>query len=346
MSTAGRQPNQPGSSHPPHRPAKAIRNARLEAPSYAAQSGRQRMIRGLITNVQRYSVHDGPGIRTTVFLKGCPLSCAWCHNPETISARPELMVMAGRCVRCGQCVAACPNHAPVGIGASSEELAGARAHCLVCGACVEVCPADGRRLVGRSLTVPELLKDVLRDRVFFEESGGGVSFSGGEPLSQFEFLRAGAAACRERGLHVAVDTSGYAPRQRFEDLVPHVDLFLYDLKTLDDDRHQRFCGVSNGLILENLRWLSLNHGNLWLRIPLIPGVNDAPGELGAMAALAAGLDGVRRVHLLPYHATGTGKRERLGAGTDGPWFQTPSPEALAAAHEVFRNAGLEVRTGG
>ncbi|MCB1125278.1 MAG: glycyl-radical enzyme activating protein [Verrucomicrobiae bacterium] len=305
-----------------------------------------RMIRGLITNVQRYSVHDGPGIRTTVFLKGCPLNCAWCHNPETISPRPELMVITGRCVRCGQCADACPNHAPVGMGDSPAALVEARADCLVCGACVEVCPADGRRMVGREFTVPELLTKVSRDRVFFEESGGGVTFSGGEPLSQFEFLLAGATACRKGGLHVAVDTSGFALRERFEALVPHVDLFLYDLKSLDDGVHRRFCGVSNRLILENLRWLSANHGNLWLRFPVIPGVNDDPRELAALATFAAGLDGVKQVHLLPYHAVGAGKRERLGASAAGLAFQTPSTAALGAARAVFRKAGLETRIGG
>jgi pyruvate formate lyase activating enzyme len=304
------------------------------------------MTRGLITNMQRYSVHDGPGIRTTVFLKGCPLSCAWCHNPETISPRPELMVTAGCCIRCGQCLDVCPNHAPVGLDFPEVKATVARADCLVCGACVEVCPADGRRVVGRSLSVPELLVEVLRDRVFFEESGGGVTFSGGEPMSQFDFLVAGVGACRQKGLHVAVDTSGFALRERFEELAPLVDLFLYDLKVLDDDRHQHFCGVSNRLILENLRWLSANHGNLWLRIPLVGGVNDAPDELKAMATLAAELGGVRRVHLLPYHAVGSGKRERLGASTDGALFETPTTGGLAAAREVFQNVGLDVGIGG
>lgn len=304
------------------------------------------MIRGLVTNVQRYSVHDGPGIRTTVFLKGCPLSCAWCHNPETMSPRAELMFMPERCVRCGQCVEVCPNHAPVGMGASAAALTEARANCLVCGSCVEVCPADGRRVVGRTVTVPELVTEVARDRVFFEESGGGVTFSGGEPLSQFEFLRAGAEACRERGMHVVVDTCGQAPEWQFKELLPLVDLFLYDLKSLDDDKHRRFCGASNRLILDNLRLLSANHGNLWLRIPVIGGVNDQPDELAAMAALAAELAGVRQVNLLPYHAVGAGKRERLGVSVDGPSFQAPSSQTLAAAEEVFRNEGLDVRIGG
>ncbi|MCP5518915.1 MAG: glycyl-radical enzyme activating protein [Verrucomicrobiales bacterium] len=310
------------------------------------------MIAGLITNIQRYSVHDGPGIRTTVFLKGCPLACAWCHNPETINPRPHVMRVEARCIRCGSCLAACPRGDPVGLPSavkagfpSVTPQPGAPAECSVCAACIEACPVNGRTLVGRELTPAALRAELLHDRLFFDESRGGVTFSGGEPLRQGEFLLAALALCCEEGIHTAVDTCGHAPRELVQRVAAACDLVLYDLKLLDADRHARFCGASNRLILENLHWLARHHPRVWLRIPLIPEVNGDPGELAAMARLAASLPAVEQVNLLPYHAIGTHKRDGL-ATHPPPAFKPPSTPQIEAARRIFEQAGLRVCIGG
>ena len=218
------------------------------------------MIRGRIFNVQRFSVHDGPGIRTTVFLKGCPLRCAWCHNPESIRGEVELSVAESRCIHCGQCVPACPTGRLRWLGEGSPAHASARAlrkapECTLCGSCVEVCPVEARQLVGRLQSVDELLAEVLEDRLFFDDSGGGVTFSGGEPLGQPEFLAAALDACRRHGLRTAVDTSGFCRQEDLLAVARRTDLFLYDLKHMDDERHRALTGVSNRRILDNLRAL-------------------------------------------------------------------------------------------
>lgn len=311
---------------------------------------------GIVTNIQRYSLKDGPGIRTTVFLKGCPLSCAWCHNPETVSRQPEILVVEARCVRCGACVEACPNHQPVGapadVVAAAQILSGragwlgGKPVCLLCGACVDECPTGARAMVGRAMTVKELLEELLADRVFYEDSGGGVTFSGGEPLLQFEFLHAALAACRERGLHTAVDTSGFAPREHVLAVAAVADLILYDVKLLDETRHHEFTGVPNERILANLRALAAMHSNIWLRVPLIPGVNDDPADLDAVARLAASLSGIRQVNLLPYHKTGIHKFARLGQQYHLTEIQPPSAEQMQAAAARLAGSGVSVVLGG
>ncbi len=301
------------------------------------------MANGLIFNLQRYSVHDGPGIRTTVFLKGCPLRCAWCHNPEGISSAAEIVMLENRCIECEECRHACP------VGSEAEEsgpLAARQQHCEMCGRCVEVCPAHARQIAGRKITVEALVEEVLRDRVFFEESGGGVTFSGGEPLAQPEFLLAALTECKTHGLHTAVDTCGQARTEHLLAIAPLTDLFLYDIKLMDDTRHQQLTGAPNGLILENLRALSRVHGRIWIRVPLIPGVNDRTSDLEETARFASGLSGIEQVNVLPYHRNGAPKLQRLGHQPILPAIDPPSEPALAAAADVFRNAGLLTRTGG
>lgn len=301
------------------------------------------MQNGLIFNIQKYSVHDGPGIRTTVFLKGCPLHCPWCHNPEGISRRREIVVLESRCLGCGECRLACR----YGTVIPGDGALPARSEvCELCGACVEACPTKARQIVGQELSVSQVLQTVLQDRVFYEESGGGVTFSGGEPLSQPDFLRGLLEACRGRGVHTTVDTCGLA---RVEDLLAVAeltDLFLYDLKFMDDAKHRRYTGVSNGLILENLQTLGRSHARIWLRVPIIPGINDDPADLEAAARFAAGIPGVQQVNLLPFHRTGLPKSLRLGQESGLAEVQPPSAEAMNRAVGIFTRAGLVVKQGG
>ena len=293
-------------------------------------------VSGWVFNVQRYSLHDGPGIRTTVFLKGCPARCLWCHNPESQSFAPEILVVETRCVSCGTCATVCPHGAPP---------PGSRL-CTACGACVEACPAGARQLAGREMTVHAAVDEVLRDRVFYEESGGGVTFSGGEPLAQPEFLAGLLAACRAAGIHTAVDTCGFSPRERLLALAPLVDLFLFDVKLVDDARHRALTGLPAAPILDNLRALAAVHGNIWIRVPVVPGHTDAEADVAATAALVAGLPGVRRVSLLPYHRTGTQKARRLGREGPLDTLAPPTPGRLDTLAALFRKRGLSVQIGG
>lgn len=295
-----------------------------------------RVTTGRIFNVQRYSLHDGPGIRTTVFLKGCPARCLWCHNPESQSFDPEVLVVETRCVSCGTCATVCPHGAPPpGSGL-----------CEACGACVPACPAGARWLAGRVVSVDEVLGEVLRDRVFFEESGGGVTFSGGEPLAQPAFLRSLLEACRASGVSTAVDTCGFGPLERLLDLVPLVDLFLFDVKLVDDDRHRALTGLPAAPILANLRALGAIHRNVWVRVPVVPGHTDSKQDLAQVAAIAAGLAGVRQVNLLPYHRTAASKACRLGRDYPLDALAPPPPEHLEALAALFRERGLAVKIGG
>jgi pyruvate formate lyase activating enzyme len=300
---------------------------------------------GLVSHIQKYSLHDGPGIRTTIFFKGCPLQCAWCHNPENISAQPQVLVMKERCVRCGACRAVCPqNNASAPNGAPMD--APKPFHCLACGACVEACPTGARTLVGRRLGLQNLLQEILTDRIFYDDSKGGVTFSGGEPLAQSEFLQAALLECRRRGVHAAVDTCGLAARDTLLALAPLVDLFLYDLKFLDETRHREFCGASNRIILENLRALAETQAQIWVRVPVIPSVNDRTEELEALAGFVASLPAVRQVNLLPYHRTGMHKFERLAQAYRLPDLTPPSAGEMERAAAPFRALGLQTRIGG
>jgi pyruvate formate lyase activating enzyme len=298
---------------------------------------------GLIFNIQKYSIHDGPGIRTTVFLKGCPLECWWCHNPESHSTEQDLTVIAGRCAQCGECWEVCPQ----------REFRRERvlppvdhAHCLRCGECVAACPTGARQLVGRRMTVAETLAEILQDRIFYDESGGGVTLSGGEPLLQLPFVTELLAACRAEDVHTTLDTCGFARREDLLTVAPLTGLFLYDVKLLDDQRHRQYTGVSNAVILENLQALSVVHDNIWIRVPIIPGVNDDAANLDATANFVAALRGVRQVTLLPYHGHGAHKAERLGRSSRLGAVTTPSTEHLETMADRFRAVGLQTRTGG
>jgi pyruvate formate lyase activating enzyme len=293
-------------------------------------------ITGRVFNIQRYSLHDGPGIRTTVFLKGCPARCLWCHNPESQAFDPEVVVFEGRCAHCGTCETVCPEGAPPP----------GSALCTACGVCVDACPAGARELAGRDMTVGEVLAEVVKDRIFYEQSGGGVTLSGGEPLAQLPFVTALLEGCRRESIATALDTCGFASQESLLRLVPLVDLFLFDVKLVDDERHRALTGLPSGPILDNLRALAAAHPRVWVRVPIVPGHTDSAADLTATAALLAGLPGVRRVDLLPFHRTGAAKARRLGRDYPLESLAPPAPGQLESLAGIFRERGLAVSIGG
>ena len=263
------------------------------------------MRKATIFDVEKFAVHDGPGIRTTLFFKGCPLHCIWCHNPESQRREKEIFFSPEKCIGCGWCFGICPNHCHI----AGPPRRFDRTNCIRCGKCTEKCYAGALEQVGQDMTVGEVLEEVLKDKVFYENSGGGITLSGGEPMEYFEFLRELLPAAKQAGLHICIETCGYAPWKRY---VPYIDLFLYDIKATDPEKHRRFTGVTNERILENLRKIDENGGKTILRCPLVPGVNDEEEHLLAVAALANSLKNVREINVEPYHPLGISKCARLG----------------------------------
>jgi len=295
---------------------------------------------GLVFDIQRFSLHDGPGIRTTVFLKGCPLSCAWCHNPESRDFEPEISFVPARCVGCGRCVQVCPRNCHrVEDGRRVFDRMG----CIRCGACAAHCPSAALERIGRLMSVPEVLAEVLRDRPFYENSGGGVTLSGGEPMAQFPFARALLAAAKAQGLHTCVETSGACSTQELAQIIPLVDLFLLDCKDTDPSRHRRLTAAPLDRVLASLGCLNDNRAAVILRCPLVPDVNADEAHLHGIARLASQHACVREIHLLPYHPLGTGKAERAGhAATQA--FRAPSNEEMAQwASRVASQTAVPVR---
>jgi pyruvate formate lyase activating enzyme len=292
-----------------------------------------------IFDIQRFCIHDGPGIRTTVFFKGCPLRCRWCHNPESRTAEVSISLETERCVGCGACVAAC------GHGAQQVDADGHRTFdrslCRLCGRCVQVCPSGSLKSIGRDAPAEEIMASVLRDRPFYEASGGGLTLSGGEPLAQTDAAEAVLVLARGHRLHTAVETSGYAPWACFERLLPRVDLWLYDLKDTDAGRHRRQTGVDNRLILENLRRLHGAAAGVRVRLPIVPGCNDRPDHFEALSALAAELTGLEGFELLPYHGLGAGKRRQFGLADDDDLPARSPPDNLVDAwRRLLRDSGV------
>jgi pyruvate formate lyase activating enzyme len=301
------------------------------------------MAQGLVFDIKKFSIHDGPGIRTTVFFKGCPLTCPWCHNPESQAPDRELILRPGRCIHCGACLDACPHGAVVRDG---DDYGVAPDLCQLCGACVKVCYTEAREIVGQVMTTDEVMAEVVRDLAFYDQSGGGVTFSGGEPLAQPEFLAALLRASRQAGIHTALDTCGYAPWPVLDALRDDVDLFLYDLKVMDEQEHRRLTGVSNRPILENLRALSEGGHAIVLRIPVIPGINDSPDNLAALAAFAAALPHLEGIDLLPYHPTALDKYARMHRPYSLPDLRPPAAQDLAEMAQSLQQATVRVRIGG
>lgn len=300
------------------------------------------MTTGTVFNIQRYSIHDGPGIRTTVFLKGCPLNCWWCQNPESQLSGQEMIFWGDRCIGCGACATICPSDAiqiKNGIPVTEKEK------CILCGKCIEKCPALAREMIGKKLTTEEIIKEIEKDLVFYEESGGGVTFSGGEPLKQSEFLESLLNGCQEKKIHTAVDTSGYISWEILNKISSKVDLVLYDLKIMDNERHKKYTGVSNEIILENLKKLSSIHNNIFVRFPVIPGVNDDYQNIRETGEFLSSLK-IAQVDLLPYHYIGIDKYRRLGMTYKLADIQPSSEEKLSEVSVILRKFNLNVKLRG
>ncbi|MGQ9648234.1 MAG: glycyl-radical enzyme activating protein [Thermodesulfobacteriota bacterium] len=303
-------------------------------------------VTGLIWDIKKYAIHDGPGIRTLVFLKGCPLRCLWCCNPESQDLRPEIIWLAENCIRCNRCLDMCPSHA-ISEGAGQKKRID-RNLCDFCGICVNRCPNQALNLVGKRMTVDEVLKEVVEDSIFYTRSGGGLTLTGGEPTAQpdfaYELLR--QYKVRERGRHTALETCGFVDWPTLSHLLEYTDLVLYDIKHMDSGCHFRLTGVSNELILQNARRIAKSCSHLVIRLPLIPGINDTEENIRRTASFALKLPGVEEIDLLPYHRLGEPKYGRLGR--EYPFVGTIalSPSRLAEIRSLVESYGLRVNVGG
>jgi pyruvate formate lyase activating enzyme len=300
--------------------------------------------RGLVFDVQRYSLHDGSGIRTVVFMKGCPLRCAWCSNPEGQTCAPQLAYDAAKCIGRAACGEACQRACEVSAihPAQGEKVEVDLTACTACGSCVPVCPSLALELLGEGMSVEDVLERVERDGLFFARSGGGVTLSGGEPLLQADFSARLLEAARERGIHTALETSGSVPWSDVEKVCRHADQVFYDVKCLDAERHRQATGVGNGRILENLRRLRETFPDLpvVVRTPVVPGVNDSPDDIRAICEFLRGLAGPVCYELLPYHRLGEQKYRKLGMPYPLPGIAPPAPECMAALRRVVEAAEL------
>lgn len=299
---------------------------------------------GLIFDVKRYSINDGPGIRVTIFFKGCLLHCAWCHNPESISPHPQKMYSPDKCIGCNSCLESCPENAckltPEGI-ATDQEL------CTLCGICADVCPTKATEMSGKLSAVDDLIEIIEKERVFFDQSGGGVTISGGEPLMQADFLIALLDELGARSIHRTVDTAGLSKTETLLDVAKRTDLFLYDLKMMDSTRHKKWTNVGNDVILENLKILAETGANITIRIPLIKGVNDDDENLQQTAAFVASLAGKKKnVDILPYHNIMANKYQKLGLVFYGENMAEPSFNDQAQIIGHFEAFGIKATIGG
>ena len=298
---------------------------------------------GRIFDVQRFSLHDGHGIRTTVFFQGCPLRCRWCHNPEGLEARPMLSYLAQHCSACGACASVCRQgvHA-IQSGVHRMD----RSRCTACGACTGACTTGALEMVGRTACAGEIIDEVRKDEAFYRNSGGGMTVSGGEPTQQIDFLEALLKLARHHAIHTAVETCGHAPRECYQRLLPLVDHFLFDLKETDAQRHIALTGVSNALILSNLHYLHDAGSSIHLRLPLVPGVNDGEDHFHAIAALLQQLTRLGGVELVPYHNFGQSKRERFGFPS-GPLVNVASADrqTISAWQARFSALGVNANNG-
>ncbi|MCR5371009.1 MAG: glycyl-radical enzyme activating protein [Clostridium sp.] len=293
----------------------------------------------LVFNIQKFSTHDGDGVRTTIFFKGCPLKCRWCHNPESQRFEKELIFHRNKCVVCGKCVVKCPS------GANSVvdgKLVFDREKCTACGVCTDWCIKEAREIAGKEYTVDELVKEAKKDQVFYEQSGGGVTLSGGEVMTQnIDYLEELCRKLHREGISVFIDTSGYTPYENLKRLIPWVDVFLYDIKLMDEEEHRTYIGVDNGLILENLVKLSEDGAGIYARIPVIGKVNATDEFMNQVIRF---LDEkhvkVRQVNLLPYHDIGRGKYASLDRPYDEETMEKPAKELMEHFKSMFEEHGF------
>ncbi|MBI2940054.1 MAG: glycyl-radical enzyme activating protein [Chloroflexi bacterium] len=294
---------------------------------------------GIVFDLQRFSIHDGPGVRTTVFLKGCTLHCFWCHNPESIRPRPDLQFYPEHCIHCGRCAEVCPTGAHV-VHANQHVLL--RDRCDGCGRCATVCCSQALTMAGRRMSVEAVVGEALRDREFYRATGGGVTLSGGEPALQAEFSHAILAACRAEDVHTAVETAANCPWEDLALVLSATDLALVDVKLMDSRRHRQHVGAANERILANVRRMDALGIPIIARVPVVPTVNDSVDEIVAIAQFASGLANVRQLVLLPFHRLAEGKYRSLGLSYRAGGLPVPAREHLEALARAARESSVDV----
>ncbi len=313
------------------------------APTAPPTDQSERRISGHVFDIKKYAIHDGPGIRTTVFFKGCSLKCRWCHNPESWNRHPEPGFRKSRCAKCGQCVEVCKEQA-ISLGENGPVTDAAE--CTVCGECVGICPNSAREIIGQEMTVDQVINEIKKDIIFYDQSGGGATFSGGEPLMQPEFLLALLGKCQDEGIHTVVDTTCHAKLEILQEVAQHTDLFLCDLKHMDGAVHKDFTRVDNDLILYNIRWLLDAGKRIVIRIPIVPGFNDDRANIEMTAEFVKSLGTVDKIDVLPYNRGGREKSARLTTEFDLMEADVPDDEKMAMIVETIESYGFEVKIGG
>lgn len=297
--------------------------------------------KGLIFDIQRYSIHDGPGIRTLVFMKECPLRCLWCSNPESQSPSREMIFYPVKCIGCGECIEVCPTGA-----AQQQVISDAKKLCEDCGTCVIGCPSTARQMAGRIVSVEEVLEEIKKDTPFYRRSSGGVTITGGEPLMQDDFVASLLKRCRGMGIHTAIETSGYSRAESLKKVLKVVDLVLFDLKHMDSKKHKELTGVGNESILQNATITAKTGKKTIFRVPVIPGYNDDEENIKAIAVFVSGLDSTREVHLIPYHRLGESKYTSLGRKYPLSHVKALDKDRLRVQRRIIEEYDLKVQLGG
>ena len=298
-----------------------------------------------VINIQKYSIHDGEGIRTTIFFKGCPLSCLWCHNPESQNYKEELMYNEEKCTGCMACMNICHKRA---ISKEENHVVTDRSKCDLCKGCIDYCVNNAREIVGKEYTVAQLIKEVEKDKMFYEESSGGITLSGGEVMTQnMDYIEELLRRLKKRGYNIAIDTCGQAPYENYERVLNYVDTFLYDVKLMDNEKHIKYVGKSNEVIIGNLKKLSEAGANINIRIPLVEGINTDDESIEEIIKFLKENVSVQKINLLPYHNTGKSKYERLQKVYEGIDFKAPSDDRLEEIKKRFENTGfINIKIGG